>query len=192
MFEAAHKTLPPLDYVSMIRSLYADPRVMMLGAIASALAAFVAAIEAQSVPMLLIAVAIILVGVARLFDMRAFARAGIADDDVEAAKRWEVRTTVGAAAIAALYGFWTIYSFLVVNTPFAELSSAMASVSVLVGVAGRNFAIDRLVSIQVLLIGVPLLLGLLFDGSIYTAVFAVRCWPSWHRFARLRPASGPS
>ncbi|MEQ1901158.1 MAG: EAL domain-containing protein [Devosia sp.] len=173
MFEAAQKTLPPVDYVSMIRSLYADRRVMMLGALASALAAATAAIEAQNLVLLLIAVAFVIVGVARNIDMLAFSRIDIADDDVATASMWERRATIGAAAIAATYGSWSLYSFLFVNTPFSEMSSLAVSVSVLVGVAGRNFAIDRLVSIQVALIGTPLAVGMLFDGTFHTAMLSL-------------------
>ena len=35
MFEPAHKSLPPVDYVSMIRSLYGDRRSQLLGAFGS-------------------------------------------------------------------------------------------------------------------------------------------------------------
>ena len=49
-----------------------------------------------------------MVGVARDIDMRAFERADLADEDVPTATRWELRATIGAAAIAALYGFWML------------------------------------------------------------------------------------
>ncbi len=173
MFEPAHKSLPPVDYVSMIRSLYADRRVMMLGALSSALVAAVAGIEANSWVLVAVAVAFVVVGVVRDVDMRAFDRARIADDDVEAAVRWELRSTIGAAAIAALYAFWMAYSFLVVNTAFAELSSLSVTVSVLVGVAGRNFAIDRLVASQVAIMSLGLAIGMLFDGTFHTAMLSV-------------------
>ncbi|MDB5538302.1 MAG: hypothetical protein JWQ89_29, partial [Devosia sp.] len=173
MFEPAHKSLPPVDYVSMIRSLYADRRVMMLGALSSAVVLVVAGIESHSVVLFALAVVFVMVGVARDLDMRAFEKAGLADDDVAAATRWELRATVGAAAIAALYGFWMSYSFLVVNTAFAEMSSLSVTVSVLVGVAGRNFAIDRLVATQVLLMSIGMAIGMLFDGAIHTAFLSV-------------------
>ncbi|MEQ1769432.1 MAG: EAL domain-containing protein [Devosia sp.] len=173
MFEAANKTLPPVDYVSMIRSLYAEPRVMMLGALASALAAATAGVEARSPVLFGIALAFVFVGVARQFDMMAFARTELRDDDVEAAKAWELRSTIGAAAIAATYGSWSFYSFLFVQTPFSEMASLAVSLGVLIGVAGRNFAIDRLVSIQMLLIGVPLAVGMFLDGQFHTAMLAI-------------------
>ena len=173
MFEPAHKSLPPVDYVSMIRSLYADRRVMMLGALSSALVAAVAGIEGNSWVLLAIAIGFVLVGVARDIDMRAFERADLTDEDVPTATRWELRATIGAAAIAALYGFWMSYSFLVVNTPFAEMSSLSVTVAVMIGVAGRNFAIDRLVTSQVALMGTGMAVGMLFDGAIHTAALGV-------------------
>jgi diguanylate cyclase (GGDEF)-like protein len=157
----------------MIRSLYADRRVMMLGALSSALVAAVAGLEANSWVTLCIAAAFVVVGLARYMDMKAFEKAVLADDDVESAARWERRATVGAAAIAALYGFWMAHSFLFVNTAFSELASLSVTVSVLVGVAGRNFAIDRLVTLQVLLMSVPMAIGMLFDGALHTAMLSL-------------------
>jgi len=173
MFEPAHKSLPPVDYVSMIRSLCADRRVMMLGALSSALVAAVAGIEGNSWVLLAVAIGFAIVGIARDIDMRAFERADLADDDVTTATHWELRATIGAAAIAGLYAFWMSYSFLVVNTPFAEMSSLSVTVAVLVGVAGRNFAIDRLVTSQVILIGAGMAIGMLFDGTLHTAMLSV-------------------
>jgi diguanylate cyclase (GGDEF)-like protein len=173
MFEPAHKSLPPIDYVSMIRSLYADRRVMMLGALSSALVAAVAGFESKSTVLIAIAIGFAVVGLARNFDMQAFERVALRDDDVATAMRWELRATVGAMVIAALYGIWMAYSFLVVNTPFAEMSSLSVSVAVLVGVAGRNFAIDRLVTSQVAIICVGMALGMLFDGAFHTMMLSV-------------------
>jgi diguanylate cyclase (GGDEF)-like protein len=173
MFEPAYKTLPPVDFVSMIRSLYAERAVMMLGALASALTAATAGIESEHPILMLIAAAFVVTGAARYVDMTAFRHRKIADDDVETARHWELRATIGAVVIATIYGVWCFYSFIFVNTPFAELSSIAMSCAVLVGVAGRNFAIDRLVSLQVLLIGGPLTAGMLFDGAFHTALQSV-------------------
>ncbi len=173
MFEPAHKSLPPVDYVSMIRSLYADRRVMMLGALSSALVAAVAGVESNSLVMVAIAIGFIVVGIVRNIDMLAFERQSLADDDVATAMRWETRATVGALAIATLYSAWMAYSFLVVNTPFAEMSSLSVTVAVLVGVAGRNFAIDRLVTGQVAVISIGMAIGMLLDGALHTMMLSV-------------------
>jgi len=186
-FEAAHKILPVADYVSMIRSLYADRRSMLFGAFGSALAAAVAALEAESILLGVIAGVFVLVGVVRNIDMRAFDAVELGDTDLRAAVHWEGRATVGAAAIALVYGIWCMISFWIVNDPFAELTAASVSVSVLVGVSQRNFAIDRLMTIQVLLIAVPLALGLLLVGNLYYALLTLLLLPF---FASLRRIAG--
>lgn len=187
MFEAAQRSLPPVDYVSMIRSLYADRRSQLLGALGSAVAVSITWLESQSVVLLGIAIAFVLVGIARHLDMKAFEASPFADDDVETASRWEGRATVGGGAIALLYGSWTLYSFLVVNTPFAELTSLGVTMSVLVGVAARNFAVERVMMIQVMLICIPTWIGMLADGHLYTALLSFVFLPF---FASLRRVAG--
>ncbi|MET0439994.1 MAG: EAL domain-containing protein [Devosia sp.] len=187
MFQAAHKLLPPVDYVSMIRSLYADRMSMLLGAYGSALAAAVAALEAKSPELGCFAVLFIVVGALRHLDMKAFDDVVLGDEDVEGALYWEGRATLGAAAIALLYGVWCLVSFWVVDDAFAELTAASVSVSVLVGVSQRNFAIDKLMTIQVLLIAVPLCLGLLLVGNIYYALLTLLLLPF---FLSLRKIAG--
>lgn len=186
MFEPTHKTLPATDYVSMIRSLYADRGTMMLGAFGSAVGAAAAWLKTGSLLLGIVAVLFVLVGIARNIDMRAFEKVALADDDVAAAMRWEIRATVGAAAIAALYGFWCLVSFWIVDDPFAELAATSVSVSVLVGVSQRNFAIDRLMTLQVLLIAVPFGLGFLLVGDVYYAALGLLLVPF---FASLRRVS---
>ncbi|KKB78854.1 hypothetical protein VW35_10205 [Devosia soli] len=187
MFQAAHKLLPPVDYVSMIRSLYADRLSMLLGAYGSALAAAVAALEAHSWQLGVIAVLFILVGAIRNLDMKAFNAVELKQDDVATAIYWEGRATIGAAVIASLYGIWCLLSFWIVDDPFAELTAASVSVSVLVGVSQRNFAIDRLMTIQVLLIAVPMSLGLLLTGNLYYALLTLLLLPF---FVSLRKIAG--
>lgn len=187
MFEAAQRSLPPVDYVSMIRSLYADRRSQLLGALGSAVAVSLTWLESQSIVLLGVAVAFVVVGVARHLDMKAFEQRSFADDDVETAARWELRATFGGGAIALLYGFWTLYCFLVVNTPFAELASLGVTMSVLVGVAARNFAVERVMMIQVMLICIPVWIGMLGDGHFHTALLSFVFLPY---FASLRRVAG--
>ncbi len=187
MFEAAQRSLPPVDYVSMIRSLYADRRSQLLGSLGSAVAVSLTWLESQSIVLLGVAIGFVLVGVARHLDMKAFEDRPFADDDVATASCWELRATFGGAGIALLYGFWTLYSFLVVNTPFAELASLGVSMSVLVGVAARNFAVERVMMIQVMLICIPAWVGMLGDGHFHTALLSFVFLPF---FASLRRVAG--
>lgn len=177
IFVAAHRILPPADYVEMIRSLYADRRSMLLGAFGSAIAATVAAFEAKSPLLGIFTVLFIVVSLLRNLDMKAFDKVQLGDNDVRKALHWEMRATIGAAAIAATYGAWCLVSFWIIQESFAELTAAAVSVSVLVGVSQRNFAIDRLMTIQVLLIALPMATGLLLVGDVYYALLTVLLGP---------------
>jgi diguanylate cyclase (GGDEF)-like protein len=187
MFEPAHKSLPPIDYVSMIRSLYTDRRSQALGAYGSAVAVALTWLESRSVVLLLIAIAFVAVGIARNIDMIMFEREEHDETDVVSAARWEKRAMIGSGAIALLYGVWTMYSFLVVNTFFAELASLGVSMAVLVGVTARNFAVERVMMTQVMLICIPTWIGMILNGQLFTALLSFIFLPY---FASLRRLAG--
>lgn len=186
MFESASKSLPPIDYVSLIRSLYADRRSQLLGAFGSAAAVLLTWLESGDVVLFWMALGFVLVGISRHFDMLAFARGHLGEADVPQAQRWELRATLGAGAIALLYGSWTCYSFLVVNTPFAEMASLGVSMAILVGIAARNFAVERVMMFQVMLVCIPAWIGMFFDGHPHTAALSFIFLPY---FASLRNVS---
>ncbi len=185
MFEPAHKSLPPVDYVSMIRSLYGDRRSQLLGAFGSACAVALTWMESGSVVLLGLTFAFVAVGIARNIDMQAFERVTLDETDVEGARRWEMRATIGGGAIALLYGFWMAWSFLVVNSPFAELASLGVSMAVLVGVCVRNFAVQRVMMVQVMLLCIPSWIGMLFDGHLYMALLSFIFLPYFASLRRL-------
>ncbi len=173
VLNSARKSMPTLDYVSIIRSVYGDRRAMLAGAFASAAAAGLTAYKAQSLPLLLVTLAFVVFGIARYFDMRAFWRAAIDSDDADAAEHWEMRAIIGGSLVALTYGVWCLVAMAWVNDPYAELVSASLSIAVMVGVIARNFGLDRLVAIQMLLVTAPLAVGLFLHGDIYHAILAV-------------------
>ncbi|WDR04320.1 diguanylate cyclase [Devosia algicola] len=172
MLTSARNSMPALDYVSIVRSVYGDRRALLFGAFASALAAGLSAYRAQSFPLFLIAVAFVVVGFIRYHNMHAFWRAAIDGEDDEVAEYWEIRATIGGGMVAFVYGMWCLVSMLLVRDPFAELVSISLSMAAMVGVCARNFGLDRLVAIQTLLLSVPLAFGLLLRGDFYHPVLA--------------------
>jgi diguanylate cyclase (GGDEF)-like protein len=172
VFTSARKTMPALDYVSIIRSVYGDRRAMLAGAFASAFAAGLSAYKAQSGLLYAITLAFVVIGVLRYLNMRAFWRAAIDNDDALAAEQWEHRAVGIGSVLALVYGLWCLISMLVVQDPYAELVSASLSIAVMVGVCARNFGLDRLVTLQMLLLIGPLSLGLLLRGDVYHPVLA--------------------
>ena len=185
MFTSARKTMPPLDYVSIIRSVYGDRRAMLAGAIASAFAAALTAWKAQSIPLYGVAVIFVVLGVVRYFSMRAFWRAAIDSDDADAAERWENRAVVLGGGLAGVYGLWCLVAMLVVRAPYAELVSRSLTIAVMVGICARNFGLDRLVTIQMLLVILPLSAGLLLRGDFYHPVLAILLFIMLSSFRKL-------
>ncbi|MHA6689172.1 putative bifunctional diguanylate cyclase/phosphodiesterase [Devosia sp. A449] len=164
--------MPALDYVSIIRSVYGDRRAMLAGAFASALTAALTAYRSQSIPLYLIALAFIIIGLLRYFNMRAFWRAAIDNDDAEAAAQWENRALTSGTALGLVYGFWCLFAMLLVDDPFAELASVSLSIAAMVGVCARNFGLDRLVTLQMLCVIVPMAVGFFLHGDIFHPVLA--------------------
>jgi diguanylate cyclase (GGDEF)-like protein len=167
MFSSTRKALPTLDYVSLVGSLYKDRRAMLFGTLASALGAAAAAYQAGSTLLYVHAFALLVLVVTRDLNMRAFARANIDPADGDTAEYWERRAEFFGYFAAIAYGSWCFSSLAFVGEPFAELLSVSVTIAAMVGIAMRNFGSDRLMTIQILGMGGPLVLGLALGGDIY-------------------------
>lgn len=165
--------MPALDYVSIIRSVYRDRQAMFAAACGTALAAGLTAYKSQSLPLFAVSLALLLVGLLRYADARAFMRAAIDNDDADAAEYWENRAVVSGAVAGIVYGAWCFISMVVVKDPFAELTSATLTTAAMVGLVARNFGLDRLVTIQMVLVIIPLSLGYALHGDLYHIVLAL-------------------
>ncbi|QYO76768.1 putative bifunctional diguanylate cyclase/phosphodiesterase [Devosia salina] len=164
--------MPALDYVSIVRSVYGDRMAMLGGVFATAITSGLAAYSNQSVPLYVITVTFLVIGFVRDANMRAFRRAAIADDDISGAEHWETRAVWTGGALALTYGLWCLISMGFVQDPFAELSSASITIAVTVGIVARNFGLDRLVTIQVSLVIIPLSIGYVMLGDLNHIVLA--------------------
>lgn len=166
MLTSARKTMPALDYVSIIRSVYGDRKAMLGGVFATAVISGLSAYSTHSTALYIITFAFLIIGYVRDANMRAFWRANIANDDAAAAEHWETRAVWTGGALALVYGMWCLVSMGFVRDPFAELSSASLTIAVTVGIVARNFGLDRLVTIQVVLVIIPLSVGYVMLGDL--------------------------
>jgi diguanylate cyclase (GGDEF)-like protein len=172
MLTSARKKMPAIDYVSIVRSVYNDKRALLMGALAGAVAAGAAAYKSNSLLLVGVAVLFVLVGLGRYWNMQAFWRAGIGAEDAEAAEYWEARITVAGMAAAAVYGLWCFVSVVFVGDDFAELISISVTGTALVGIVARNFGLDRLVTLQALIVAAPLAAGLVLTGDPFLIILA--------------------
>ena len=177
MFEPASKTMPAIDYVSIVASVYKDRRAMILGALACAIGAGSCAFKTDSISLYAIAATFILIGILRFMSMTRFLKEKIGPTDVAAAQRWEVEATYYACAFAFTCGLWCICSFVFVSDPASELIAMTVTIACMVGVVARNFGLDRMLSIQLWIAVVMISFGLLWKLDIYHPILALLLLP---------------
>ncbi len=172
MLYSARTKMPALDYVSIVRSLFRDRLALSVGTIASATAAAIAGLNSHHSFHYVIAGLFVLLAAWRYFQATRFDRVRLEADDAEGAEHWEMQATVSGAMAAMLYGMWCFYALVFDKSAFSVLASMSVSIAAMVGIVARNFGLDRLVTIQLLLLGVPLCAGLALDGNIYHILLA--------------------
>jgi len=146
---------------------------MLLGTIATAAAAVAAGVQSNSTILFVFAGLFLLAALWRYKEAIAFDRAQIGPEDAQKAEYWEFRATMSGSLVAILYGSWVFYSLVFIGDGFATLASVSVSIAALVGIYARNFGLDRLVTLQSVLLGAPLTLGLILVGDVYHVLLAM-------------------
>jgi diguanylate cyclase (GGDEF)-like protein len=153
-------------YISMVDSLFAEVTAFLLGT----LVAFVAAAYASSVspePVLAICALLLgVVGIARAVHIMSYRHFRGEVQTFEAARQWERAYTIGANLHVFLLGLWCFASFYLSSSTVAQLFSLSLVLAHMVGVTGRNFANERFVDMQIVLLATPVILGLVLTGQL--------------------------
>lgn len=173
MFNSARHSLPPVEYVSTVSSVFKDRVALLFGALASALAAGASAYRTDMGLLYLVVFLFIIVGLARYGLMGAFWKTNIGPEDVEVAAKWELKATWGGVAVACVYGFWCYVALVFVDDGFSEVTAISLSIAAMVGVVGRNFGLDRLVTLQSGILAIFLTAGFVMGGDNFYLVLAV-------------------
>jgi len=146
---------------------------MMLGTIATSVAAVASGVQAHAPVLFVFAGLFLVVALWRYREALAFDRAKLGPQDAEKAEYWEFRATLSGSFVAILYGGWCFSSLVFVGDGFATLASVSVSIAALVGIYARNFGLDRLVTLQSILLGAPLTMGLILVGDVYHVLLAM-------------------
>ncbi|NMA99362.1 MAG: EAL domain-containing protein, partial [Phyllobacteriaceae bacterium] len=85
---------------------------------------------------------------------------------------WENRALIGGGLVAFTHGVWCLVAILVVRDPFAELASCTLTIALTVGMVARNFGLDRMLTLQILFLSVPLWIAMILRGDIYHQLLA--------------------
>ena len=172
-----HKDLPPEIYIPLVDALYSDGKSLFIGSIVVSMAAALTAWKTDEPFLDFFVIAFMLVTVVRAIDMRGYWRTRPRLTSVEPVRHWEYRYTVGAAIYAALLGMWGFTTFYLTEDPYSRLLSFVVIMGYMVGTPGRNFSSNRLVTVQLVGEGAPLIAALLYVGGFYYVAFAVFLLP---------------
>lgn len=166
------RSLPVDIYASSVNALYADSRSLYAGTMSAAAAAAVTAWKTAELPFLACSLLLALIGWARSRDIAAYSRRSPGADDYSETRRWEKRYIIGSGAFVALLSFWCFLTFALTSDPAVHLISFSVSLAYLVGVTGRNFSSDQLVTTQTVCAAVPMIAGLIIQQNIYYGFLA--------------------
>jgi len=112
------------------------------------------------------------VALVRAVDVRAYRRQRPLVTGIVAARRWELRYVVGAAAHVSLMGIWCLLAFVKTSDTFVQFISFSLTLAYMIGISGRNFASNLLVTAQIVCAGIPMTIALFSVGGAYYTVFA--------------------
>jgi diguanylate cyclase (GGDEF)-like protein/PAS domain S-box-containing protein len=163
----------PLEiYSSLVDSLYSEERTLLVGSTAVFIATLISAWKTFEPLLFAVAVAVGIIAVARVWDIRNYHRQREAMSTQDNVRRWERRYVIGAAASVALLGGWCFISFVEVRDPFVNVFSMSVTIAYMIGITGRNFGSQRLVFVQILAACLPITAALLLVGDTYYSIFA--------------------
>jgi diguanylate cyclase (GGDEF)-like protein len=165
------RKLPTEIYTSLVASLFSDPRTLLVGGLGGVSAAVFSAWKTGEPTLIICAIGMVVVTLARAFDMQAFGRQRSGPMSRADAMRWEMRYIVGASSYIALMGAWCFFAFARTSDPVAQLLAFSTILGNMIGVAGRNFGSKLLVNAQLVCAGVPMAAALFLMGNAYLAVF---------------------
>jgi len=164
--------LPAEIYVSLVDALYKDFRSLIVGSLAASITALITAWKTGEQSLYICSAAIVVVACVRALDMRAFAARRSQLTTIEEMRDWELRYVIGASAHVALMGMWCLLAFVKTSDPFVQIFSFSLTIAYMIGISGRNFASNLLVTAQIICAGIPMTLALVSVGGEYFTIFA--------------------
>ena len=164
--------LPAEIYLSLVDALFKDSRSLFVGSLAASITALITAWKTGEQSLYLCSVAMVIVACIRALDFQAYVARRPLLVTIEEARQWELRYVIGAAAHVSLMGVWCLVAFAKTSDPFVQIFSFSLTIAYMIGISGRNFASNLLVTAQIVCAGIPMTLALVSVGGAYYTIFA--------------------
>ncbi|MEM7216346.1 MAG: EAL domain-containing protein, partial [Pseudomonadota bacterium] len=164
--------LPDNIYASVVRSLYADAKTLLVGVLSIAVAPLVLYWKTSDSVHLVFSAFFLIFGILRILLAKEFEFSTNSDTTRSEYEKWENRYINISSLYVGLLGSWFLVGAIRSDDPFVHLMSFSLALCFLIGVSGRNFGSDKLVSLQVLIASSMLISGLVLLGNVYYAILA--------------------
>ncbi len=166
------RQIPTDVYQSFVASLYSDRRTLLAGMLIHVGTALMIAVKLSDSFYLVCAAAIFLIWLARTIQMRHYDLDDGRQHSRAEINHWERSYIVGAGAVTLTLGTMCGYSIYTAPEPFAQFASVSVTFGTMVSAVGRNYGSRRVVDIISLAASVPMIVGLLLLGDIYSVFIA--------------------
>jgi diguanylate cyclase (GGDEF)-like protein len=155
--------LPAEVYISSVTALYKDRRSLFSGTASAITASLVTGWMSGSIWIAGCAIPLGLTGLFRWLDMNAYERAMPGPQVLSEARRWEKRYVLGSCTFAVFLSLWCLLTFVLTQDATVHLVSFAVCLAYMIGITGRNYASDQLVTFTTVTAAVPMIGGLLFQ-----------------------------
>jgi diguanylate cyclase (GGDEF)-like protein len=164
--------LPAEIYVSLVDALFKDFSSLIVGSVAASITALITAWKTGGAGPLPVLGGDAGGGPRARRRCAGLSKNSAAVTGIAAARRWELRYVVGAAAHVSLMGIWCLLAFVKTSDTFVQFISFSLTLAYMIGISGRNFASNLLVTAQIVCAGIPMTIALFSVGGAYYTVFA--------------------
>ena len=172
-----NKELPDQIYQAIVRSLYEDAKSLFLGILCMVVAPLVIYWKIDDPYQLIFCAMFMFLGIARLLLAQYFGASTDDDTSVEELQLWERRYLLISCAYVGLIGCWFMACVVNTDDEFAHMLSLCLSLSFMIGIIGRNFGSEIVVTGQIVLISVLITAALIYTGSYYHIILAAFLFP---------------
>jgi len=169
--------LPDHLYASVVRSLYAEAQSMFLGMLCLVVAAIVLYWKTFDPAQLVFAVAFLLIGMVRLIQSHLFSGAVNEATTNKEYRKWKFQYAAAGALYFGILGSWFLTSMVRTDDNFAHMLSLSLCLCYMIGVIGRNFSSDKILTSQVVIASALILAAFIYRGGTYNIMMAAFLLP---------------
>jgi len=167
----------PVDvYIPFVETLFRDGLTLAVGLVAQTLLIVLVYWKTDDPVYILLAAGMVLIGVARLHNIRKYNRAPPPADREEARRR-ENDYIIYGSLHGFMLGTFCFFGIYFAHDNFAEIAAVSVTLASATSIAGRNYGSPRMVMIFILSMTWPISLGFILRGDVYHVILGLLSAP---------------